>query len=708
MSFRTSVLRDLHNPIWEEFMSRRFLCGALLGAALLSTAAAIAADKPLYGTFGFDVADMDKTAKPGDGFFRYANGAWLDTHTIPADKPQVTLRLEMTDRTDARLHAMFEQAAAKAAHTPTDLEGKAAAFYKAFMDEARIEKLGASPIAAEFAAVQSAKTRDDLSALMGRANSDFEDSLFGFNIDVDLKDPKRYAVYLGQAGLGLPDRDYYLQSSFADAKAKYQSYAATLLKLAGWPNPDAAAAQLVDFETKVAQASWTKAQERDINAMYQPTSVADLEKLAPGFAWKQFLTAANLGSASTVVVGDKSAIPALTAIYAATPIDTLKAWTAFHIADNAAPYLSKAFTDAYFDMHDKTLAGQAQQRVRWKRAITAVSGGDFGVGDRFGTFGTLGFGVGQLYTAKYFGPDSKAKIEALVHNLLAAYRVRLQNNDWMSPATKTEALKKLDTYTIKVGYPDHPRDYSGLVIADDDLVGDVRRAGADDWRYYAGRLNGPVDRSDWDMTPQTNDAYNGSLRDIVFPAGILQAPVFDANADPAINYGAVGGIIGHELTHGFDDEGRKIDASGALRDWWTKEDAAKFEERAKRLGAQYSAFEPLPGVHVNGDLTMGENIADLGGLTLALDAYHASLGGKPAPVIDGLTGDQRVFLGWAQAWCGKVTDSFVKKQVVSDPHSPRRFRVDGVVHNINAWYAAFDVKPGEKLYVAPKDRVHIW
>ena len=316
--------------------------------------------------------------------------------------------------------------------------------------------------------------------------------------------------------------------------------------------------------------------------------------------------------------------------------------------------------------------------------------------------------LGQLYTAKWFGPDAKAKIEVLVRNLLAAYRVRLQNLDWMSDTTKAEAIRKLDTYTIKVGYPDHPRDYSNLVITDDDLAGDVRRAGAFDWAFYSGRLNGPVDRSDWLMTPQTNDAYNGSLRDIVFPAGILQAPIFDANADPAINYGAVGGVIGHELTHGFDDQGRKIDADGKLRDWWTKDDAAKFEARAKVLGAQYSSFEPLPGLHVNGDLTMGENIADLGGLTLALDAYHASLKNKRMRKLDGLTGDQRVFLGWAQAWRGKVSDDYVKKQVVSDPHSPRQFRVNGPVRNIDAWYAAFGVKPADKLYIAPDNRVHIW
>ncbi len=690
-------------------MNRKIAGGAVLIGALLSCAALAAPDsKPQFGGWGFDLTAVDKTTKPGDDFFRYANGAWLDRTQIPADKPAYSLRLMMTDTTEGRLHGILEQAAAKTSPQPGDLESKAGAFYKAFMDEARIEKLGASAITPELDAVRAAKTRDDLAALMGRDNSDFDESLFNFGIDVDLKDPKRYAVYLGQGGLGLPDRDYYLKPEFASVKGKYEAYVAQLLHLVNWPDADVRAKDVVAFETAIATASWTKVQERDINAVYNPVATADLDKFAPGFGWKPFLADANLAKMDRVIVAEKTAFPKLAALYATTPLDTIRAWHAFHIADNAAPYLSKTFTDAYFDMHDKTLAGQAQQRLRWKRAITAVSGGDFGVGDRFGTFGTMGWGMGQLYTAKYFGPDAKAKIEALVHNLLAAYRARLEKLDWMSPATKIEAIKKLETYTIKVGYPDHPRDYGKLAIADDDLVGDVRRAGAGDWDFYVGRYFGPVDRTDWSMSPQTNDAYNGSLRDIAFPAGILQPPVFDPNADPAINYGAVGGIIGHELTHGFDDQGRKIDAEGRLRDWWTKDDAAKFEARAKMLGAQYSAFEPLPGVHVNGDLTMGENIADLGGLTLALDAYHASLGGKPAPVIDGLTGDQRVFLGWAQAWRGKVSDDFVKKQVVSDPHSPRQFRVNGVVHNVDAWYGAFDVKPGEKLYVDPKKRVHIW
>jgi len=673
--------------------------------------AAIAADtvkRPQYGDWGFDLGGIDKLAKPGDDFFRHANGMWLDKMQIPADKPGVSLRLAMTDAVDARLHEMMEAASAKTSHEPGDLEGKMGAFYRAFMDEANVDALGAKPLAGDLAAIRKAASRDDLAALMGRSVGDFEGTLFNFGIDVDLKDPKHYALYIGQAGLGLPDRDYYLKDDFAAQKKAYQNYAAQLLKLGDWPDAEAAAKHVVDFETEIADASWTKVQQRDPLAVYNPMAVAELQKFAPGFAWDKFLSQAQAGSIKRVIVAEKSAFPKLTAIYAAAPLDTLQAWHAVHLLDNAAPYLAKPFAEAYFELHGKTLQGQKEQKARWKRGVYSVAGGDFGVGDHWGTFGTLGFGVGQLYSAKYFPPEAKAKIEALVRNLKAAYHARIEKLDWMGEATKKQALQKLDTYTIKVGYPDHPRDYSKLVVRDDDLLGDVRRCAQADWAFYLGRFDGPVDRSDWGMTPQTNDAYNGSLRDIVFPAAILQPPMFDPNADAAVNYGAIGGVIGHELTHGFDDQGRKIDADGALRDWWTADDAKKFEARAKQLSAQYSMFEPLPGVKVNGDLTMGENIADLGGLTLGLDAYHASLNGKPAPVLDGYSGDQRVFLGWAQAWRGKVTDDFVKRQVVSDPHSPRQFRVNGPVRNIDGWYDVFGIKPADKLYVAPEQRVKIW
>jgi putative endopeptidase len=682
-----------------------------------------------YGTWGFDLSGADTSTKPGDDFFRYANGTWMDKTQIPPDKPGYSLRLAMTDLTEQRLKDILETAGTQPAELSASansrardgeaslrpdgqnlpmLEEKAGAFYRSFMDETRVEQLGAKAIDPELNDLKNAKTRDDFAALMGRTNTDFEVSLFNAGVDVDLKDPNKYAFYLTQGGLGLPDRDYYIKADFAAQKTAYQNYVATILQLLNWPDADKNAKDIVEFETKIADASWTKAQQRDLSAIYNPMSIEELEKFALGFAWEKFLAEAKMPNLTRVIVAEKSAFPKIGEAYTKAPIEVIRAWQAFHVADNAAPYLSKAFADAYFELHAKMLAGQKEQQARWKRAVTAVSGGDFLVGDRFGTFGTMGFDVGQLYTAKYFPPDAKEKIQSLVANLKDAYRARIEKLDWMGPETKKEALKKLDTYTIKVGYPDHPRDYSKLDIRADDLVGNVKRCARLDWDFYTARFSGPVDRADWGMTPQTNDAYNGALRDIVFPAGILQPPVFDPDADPAINYGAAGGIIGHELTHGFDDQGRKIDAAGALRDWWTKKDADTFKGRAGMLGAQYSKYEPIPGVHVNGELTMGENIADLGGLTLALDAYRASLKGQPAPVLDGYSGEQRVFLGWAQAWRGKVTDDFVRKQVVSDPHSPRQFRVIGPTRNVDAWYDAFKVQPKDKMFVAPDQRVRIW
>jgi putative endopeptidase len=680
--------------------------------ALVCLTAGIAAnpqksDKSQYGRWGIDLTAMDRSVKPGDNFNRYASGAWIARTEIPADKPMASLRYLMSDLTEARLHELMEKAAAAAPAEPMTLEQKVGSYYKAFMDEERLDALGAAAIGPELTAIRAAQNRQDIAELMGRNNTDFYATIFNLGMDVDLKNTTRYAVYAGQGGLGLPDRDYYLKPSFASQKAAYQAYVARLLTLVEWPDPEAKAAAVVAFETRVADASWTKAQQRDIERTYNPQTQTDLGALTPGFAWHRFLQGADLSGTDRLVVAEKSAFPPIAAIYESTPLDILQAWQAFTVADNAAFYLAKPFSQARFQFRDKVLSGQPEEQVRWKRAVRAVGGGDC-TGDRVDCFGNMGFGVGQLYTARYFPPDSKAKIEALVANVKAAMRARLERLDWMSPATKVEALKKLNTYQIKVGYPDHPRDYSALVICADDLVGDVRRSAEADWQFYTSRLNGPVDRTDWSMTPQTNDAYNGSLRDIVFPAGILQPPEFDPAADPAVNYGAIGGVIGHELTHGFDDEGRKLDSSGELRDWWTKADADAFEARAKRLGAQYSGYEPVPGVHINGDLTMGENIADLGGVNVALEAYHRSLNGKPAPVIDGFTGDQRVLLGWAQVWRGKVREDYVRKQVTSDPHSPRAFRVIGPTRNVDAWYAAFGVKPGETYYLAPDQRVRIW
>jgi putative endopeptidase len=419
-------------------------------------------------------------------------------------------------------------------------------------------------------------------------------------------------------------------------------------------------------------------------------------KLAPGFDWAAYLQGAKLTKVSQVVVGEKTAFPKIADLYAKAPIETLKAWEAFTLVDQAAPYLPKAFDEAHFDFHNKTLGGQQAQLPRWKRGVGLV---DSQIGEAFG----------KTYVEAYFPAESKAKMLTLVGDIRTAMRARIQKLDWMSPATKAKAYEKLDSLRVKIGYPDKWRDYSGLAIKDGDLYGNVERASAFDWAFRVGRLGGPVDKAEWGMTPPTINAYyNPTGNEIVFPAAILQPPFFDPDGDAAINYGGIGGVIGHEMTHGFDDQGRRYDGTGKLTDWWTAEDAKRFDAEATKLGKEYGAFEVLPGAKINGDLTMGENIADLGGLLLALDAYHASLKGQPAPIIDGLTGDQRVFLGWAQVWRGKTRDDRLRQQLVSDPHSPNQARVDVPVTNIDAFYQAFGVKAGDKMYVAPENRVRIW
>ena len=696
-------------------MTRVLSVVAVLGTLLAvapraNRAASVAAvaPHPWYGAWGVDLSGMDTTVRPGVDFFRYVNGRRVDRATIPPDRAGTSLRLRMSDTTEARLHSLMLESGATATHQPASLDGKVAAFYRSFMDTLRIERLGDAPVEPLLAEIRRTHTKSQLAALMGRSTADLYGSIFDVGIDVDEKDPKIYSVYIGQAGLTLPSRDFYVDSSFAAQREALRKCVATLLGLAKWPDAAHAADSVVALETRIARVSWTNTQQRNPVAMFNPMSADSLASFAPGFDWHAFLDAAQLGDVHRVIVLERGAFPQIASVFATTPLATTQAYLAFTVLYDAGPYLSRPFADAWFDLHDQALNGVQQQPVRWRSAVHAVSGGDYAAGDRFERFGNLGWAVGQLYTDRYFPPASKAKIESLVVNLMTAMHARIAQLDWMTPQTKAEALKKLDTYTIKVGYPDHPRDYSTVVIRDDDLLGNVRRAAAADWTFFVRRRPGPVDRSEWIMTPQTNDAYNGNLRDIVFPAAILQPPIFDPEADPAVNYGAAGGVIGHELTHGFDDQGRQIDAAGALRDWWTPADAAEFTRRAKMLGAQYSQFEPLPGVHVNGDLTMGENIADLGGVTLALDAYRASLHGTPAPVLDGYTGDQRVFLGWAQAWSGKVRDAAVRKQVASDPHSPRQFRVNGPVRNIDAWYDLFGVTPSDSLYLPPAARVRLW
>ena len=685
-------------------MKRLWLCAAAACAiSAFSLPVAFAADPappspaslqaPRMGTWGFDLSGRDPSTKPGDDFFRFADGKGVEAMSIPPDRSRFGAFDALVELSSARSRALIESPGPGA---PGSEEAKIKALYASFMDEKRLNALGAAPLKPELDAIKAVKTREQMARLMGKGALSFYGGFFGAYVGTDAKDPDRYAVILGQSGLNLPDRDYYLTAQFAEKKKKYEAYVADTLKKIGWPEPAAAAKSIVDLETEIAKASWTKVEQRDDEKTYNPMTTAELAKLAPGFPWTSYFQGAELPNLKQVVVGEKSAFPKIAAIYAKTPMSTLKAWAAFSLTSDAASSLSKPFDDAHFAFYSHELQGVPAQRERWKRATTLVSG-------------QMGEALGHVYVDHYFPPESKAQMLALVGDLKTALGERIKRLDWMSDATKAKALQKLGMLNVKIGYPNKWRDYSKLVQKPDDLYGNVQRSMAFEWRFRVGRLNQPVDRDEWDMTPQTVNAYyDPTKNEIVFPAAILEPPFFDPKADMAVNYGAIGGVIGHEMTHGFDDQGRKYDGTGKLTDWWTKEDAQRFDERSKRLVDQYSAFEPLPGAHVNGALTLGENIADLGGLLLAYDAYHASLKGQPAPVVDGLSGDQRVFLGWAQVWRSKIRDDALRQRMATDPHSPDKLRVNGVVHNVDGWYGAYDIKPGEKLYLAPDQRVRIW
>ena len=647
---------------------------------------------PRFGAWGFDLTGQDPSVKPGNDFFRFADGKAVDKTVIPSDHSRFGAFNVLQDLSEARSRKVIETAAAS---SDPDAQ-RIGALYASFMDEGRLETLGAKPLQRELNAVKAAKTRTDLARLMGLGAKSFYGAWFGVFITDDPKSPLKYAVVLTQGGLNLPDRDYYLTDQFKAQRAKYQAYVQGVLQHIGWPDAAARAKDIVAAETEIAKVSWTRAERRDDDKTYNPFTVDALIKAAPGFPWKTFLKAADLGGVKRVIVSENTAFPKIAALYAKTPVKVLKAWQAYVLADNASTYLDKSFDQPHFAFHSTVLSGVPEQRARWKRAVGLVSG-------------NMGEAVGRLYVQAYFPAESKAKMLALVGNLRTALGERIKHVDWMSDVTKAKALEKLGKFNVKIAYPDKWRDYSALRVTAADLYGNEERSQAFEWAYQVARLNKPVDRAEWGMTPQTVNAYyDPTKNEIVFPAAILQPPFFDPQADPAVNYGAIGGVIGHEMTHGFDDQGRKSDGDGVLREWWTKEDAARFDARAKGLATQYSAFEPLPGAHIDGEATLGENIADLGGLLLALDAYHASLHGQPAPVIDGLTGDQRVFLGWAQDWTSKSREDAERRQLATDPHSPEVYRVNGVMRNIDAWYAAYDVKPGDALYVPPEQRVRIW
>jgi putative endopeptidase len=647
----------------------RRAAGQAASAVPAGSARAIAGQR--MGPWGFDVAGMDRDARPGADFFRFANGAWARNTQIPADRSSFGSFNVLRDLSEARVRRLVESYRAGDANAD---RAKVAALYGSFMDERRVERLGAQPLQPLLQQVRAAQSNDDS------------------------RDPERYALGLRQSGLGLPDRDYYLEERFAPQKARYQQYVAQMLRLAGWEQPEQSAAAIVALETEIARAHWSRAESRNRDRTYNPMTMAELQAQAPGFPWASYFRAAGVDHAQRVIVGQNTAVPKLARIFADTDAATLRAWQAFHTADEAAPLLSRRFVDAEFDFRSRFLQGQPQQRERWKRGVGFAEG-------------AMGEAIGRDYVALYYTPEARRQMEELVTNLRTAMRARLQNLTWMTPETKREALAKLETFTVRIGHPDEWRDYSALDARPDDLFGNSLRARAFEWDRDRRRIGQNVQRGEWGMNPQTVNAYyNPPRNEIVFPAAILQPPFFDPQADPAINYGGIGGVIGHEIIHGFDDQGRKSDGRGVLRDWWTAQDAAAFEAQAARLGAQYEAFEfpQLPGQRINGRVAMGENIGDLGGLTIAYEAYRASLGGREAPVIDGFTGDQRFFLGWAQVWRTMFRDDALRQQLATGPHSPGMIRAYAPLRNIDAWYTAFDIQPNDPLYIAPDQRVRIW
>jgi putative endopeptidase len=647
------------------------------------------------GAWGIDLADADHSVKPGDDFYRYAIGHWLDTNRIPPDRTSWGTFVELADAAEKQLRGIVEGLPANAPKGSN--EQKVGDFYRAYLDTDAIEKLGLTPVRASLDAIAAVRTHEDVARIMGRPDMPVRTPVRE-GITVDQKNPDRYIVAVTQSGLGLPERDYYLKDDpkLVEIRAQYQAHIERMLALAGEKNAADEAKSILDLETQIAKIHWPAAKRRERDLTYNLRTREELEKLAPSFPWQAELAAAGIADQREFVVRELDAVEGLAKLFTQVPVATWRSYLTYHFLANTADTLPKAFDDERFGFYGHTLNGQPEQRERWKRGIAAIDNG-------------LGEALGQLYVAKYFPPDSKAKMVSLVENLRAAYAERVKHLTWMSEPTKKAALEKLATFRPKIGYPDKWRDYSALEVRAGDAYGNSIRAAVYDWDRDVNRLGKPTDRDEWGMTPQTVNAYyNPTFNEVVFPAAILQPPYFDANADPAVNYGAIGGVIGHEMGHGFDDQGSKSDARGILRTWWAPEDTSAFKKLVDSLATQYDSYMALPGLNVNGRLTLGENIGDLGGLSVALEAYHISLKGKPAPVLDGLTGEQRFFLSWAQGWRNLIRDERLRVQVMSDPHSPSKFRVNGVVRNIDAWYAAFKVQPGDRLYLPPDQRVHIW
>ncbi len=668
----------------------------LIFGLLFSTAMA---DEPHSG---LDPDGFDKTIRPQDDLFLHVNGRWLMSTEIPADKSNYGSFTRLDDEARQNIRAIIEEAV----KNPTDeVSRKVGDFYKSYMNEELISAKGISPISESLATVDSMSSPEDIARFFGTAGIYGVPGPIGFYISVDDKNSSRYLTHVIQSGLTLPDRDYYLgdRADYKAAREALKKYIVRLFELADLQDGAAAADQILALETRLAEIQWSRTELRDAEKRYNLMTTEKLRQLAPSIPWDVFLEASGAVGIKEINVVTPSYFEKLDSVAREQGLEAWKTYARFRVLDSAADYLPKPFVDAHFELHEKSISGVPEQKPRWKKAVDATSGA--GAGD----FGVLGEPLGQLYVRKHFPLESRRRMDQLVQNLMKTYEQSIHELKWMTDATKKQALEKLSKITTKIGYPDQWRDYSDLKIDPSDLVGNILRSRRYEHFRQVDRLNKPVDRIEWGMTPQTVNAYyNPSLNEIVFPAAILQPPFFDATADDAVNYGGIGAVIGHEISHGFDDEGSKYDGDGNLSNWWTEEDRKAFEALTTRLIAQYEGYEPLPGRKLNGKLTLGENIADLSGMAIAYKAYMLSLGNNKGKTLDGYTPGQRFFLGWSQIWRRKYRDDEMARRLLIDPHSPSAYRGNGPVTNLDAFYEAFDVKPTDKLYKEPKDRIQIW
>jgi len=657
---------------------------------------------------GVILGNLDRSVRPQDDFYRFVNGTWLEKTQIPPDRSNYGTFQVLQDSIQQNLRAIAESAAADPGKAGSDRQ-LVGDLFASYMDEAAAERAGPAALAAEFAAIDAIKDAGALIDYFGRTQRRFVYPPLGMEwcgaaaplaatVNGDAKDPGVNALYVDQFGLGMPDRDYYLENEarYAEIRGKYESYIRDLLTMAGRDGAAVSAKAVLALETRLAGVQWPKVELRDPVKAYNPYDLKAAAALTPGFDWPRWLAAAGIPATSTLIIGQPSYFEGMAAALREVPLDVWKDYLRVRVADDYAPLMGGKFEQAAFEFRERTLAGLQQMRPRWERGLQQV---EFVMGEP----------LGRLYVAKHFPPDAKAHMDALVQNLLATFAASIDELDWMGPATRRAAHDKLAKFTVKIGYPDKWQPLPDVTVRRDALVANVMALReANRVREFAD-VGRPVDRSRWRMTPQTVNAYYSPLtNEIVFPAAILQPPFFDARADDAVNYGGIGAVIGHEASHGFDDQGRKFDGDGALRDWWTADDDAKFQGRSSRLVDQYASFSPLAGTNVNGNLTLGENIGDLSGLTVAYKAYRRSLAGREAPLLDGFTGDQRFFIGWAQVWPRKFREEELRKRLLTDPHSPTEYRVNGVVRNMPQFDSAFDVRPGDKLYLPPDLRVTIW